>query len=102
MIIPNEGRVVVELLRGEEGAIKLDRDSSKIGENAQLGKVIHPGETNYKEGQVVIFSEYSAVGFHNDVEGFLEGKVKVQDIALAEPEDMHFLLAEADIMGYVG
>lgn len=101
MLVPNDGRIIVELIKGQEGQIVLpDRDASKIGENAQIGKVVHCGASKFKNDQLVVFSEYSAVGVHKDFKGFLAGEVSLTDIITAKPEDMHFIIAEMDVMAF--
>ena len=103
----------MELLRtGErEGEIYLPtRENVKAGENLLIGKVIHPGEgdstivdsiiikspTKFKEGQVVMFQEYSMSGVYKDIQALIDRKVSMTDAS--KPENQYHVIAEADIM----
>lgn len=100
MTTPNEGRIIVELLKQEDGQIILPtRENVKAGENAFIGKVVHPGDSKLKKGQVVMFAEYSMVGFYKDIKALADGKVSLTDATKAE--NMHYVIAKYDIMAYV-
>jgi hypothetical protein len=97
MLIPNKGRVLVELVKEKEGDIILLNPSSSIGENAQCARIVHPGETSFTKGQLVAVSEYSLMGMYKDLKGFEEGVPRSE---LSKPENQLHLVAEADIIAY--
>ena len=99
MLTPNTGRIIVELIKpGEkEGEIYLpDRENVKAGENLLIGKVIHKGESDFKEGQIVMFQEYSMSGVYKDVKALVDGTVSVSETM--KPENQYHVIAVADIM----
>lgn len=117
MVIPNEGRIIVELIKtGEkDGEIYLPtRENMKAGENLLIGRVVHPGEptvyttgdpgdkksytTKFEVGQLVMFQEYSMSGFYKDVKALAEGQVKLTETM--KPENQYHVVAMADVMCY--
>lgn len=112
MLTPNTGRIIVELLRtgDKQGEIYLpQRENVKAGENLLIGKVIHPGETEprqfanqekpvpkFKEGQIVMFQEYSMSGVYKDIKALVDGTVSISETM--RPENQYHVVAEADIM----
>ena len=101
MVTPNKGRIIVELLKQEDGQIILPtRENIKAGENAQIGKIVHAGDSQFKKGQVVMFAEYSMVGFYKDIKSLAEGKVSMSQVN--KPENMYYVVAGCDIMASDG
>lgn len=101
MIAPNNGRIIVELLKtGEKnGEIFLPtRENVKAGENLLIGKVIHPGDSDFKEGQYVMFQEYSMSGIYKDIKALVDGTVSMSETT--KPENQYHVIASADIMAY--
>jgi hypothetical protein len=99
MVKPNTGRIIVELLKQPDGQIILPtRENIKAGENAYIGKVVEPGESQFKKGQLVMFAEYSMVGFYKDIKGLGEGTVSMSE--MTKPENMYHVIAEMDVMAY--
>lgn len=101
MIKPNEGRIIVKLLRtGEkQGQIFIpNRENVKAGENLYLGHVIDGGLSKFKAGQLVMFMEYSMAGFYRDIKSLAEGSVSLSETG--RPENMYFVVAESDVMAY--
>lgn len=120
MMIPNEGRIIVELVRkkGDEGGIILPETvdgTLKAGEDIWLGRVVHPGKPvalpslpgvdkdlsvrpEFKKGQLVAFMEYSMHGFYRDISALVDGKVSAAD--QANPENKYYIVPEADVMAY--
>lgn len=101
MITPNTGRIIVELLRtGEKnGEIFLPtRENIKAGENLLIGKVINPGDSTFKEGQVVMFQEYSMSGVYKDIQAIVNGAVSITETT--KPENQYHVVAAMDVMAY--
>jgi len=99
MIAPNKGRIIVELIKRNEGQIFLPtRQNVRAGENAYVGKVVHAGESQFKKDQLVLFADYSIVGFYHDPEKIVSGEVS--DSEATKPENMHYIIAEDDIIAY--
>ena len=67
----------------------------KAGENLHCGKIIHQGNTKFKKGQVVYYSEYSAAAMLN-IGSVLRGEQTLGD-ALKDPI---YVVAADDIMAY--
>lgn len=99
MLQPNTGRIIVELIRtgDKQGDIYLPtRENVKAGENLIIGKVIHKGDSGFKEGQLVMFQEYSMSGVYKDIQGLVDGKVQASETM--KPENQYHVIATADIM----
>lgn len=99
MIIPNTQRVLIKRIVREE-----DTESGliipgqlKAGENLFFGEIIHPGDTHFKKGQKVYYSEYSAATLI-DVGAVLANKITMGQ-AISE-KNVYFVVAEDDIMAY--
>lgn len=102
MLLPNSGRVVVELLRAgdKEGEIYLPTvDNLKVGENLLIGRIIHAGDSAFKIGQLVLFQDYSLSGVYKDVAALARGEVTMS-VAMKQ-ENQHHIIAASDIMGSV-
>ena len=102
MLLPNSGRVVIELLRtGEkEGEIFLPtRENLKVGENLLIGRIIHAGDSEFTLGQLVLFQDYSLSGVYKDVAALAKGGITMAEAQ--KPENQHHIIATADIMGSV-
>jgi len=102
MILPNSGRVVVELLRtGEkQGQIYLpQRENLKAGENLFIGRIVHAGDSDFTVGDLVLFQEYSMSAVFKDVKRLAEGNATASE--MIEPENLHYIISSADIMGTI-
>lgn len=99
MVKPNNGRIIVELLKQPDGQIILPtRENIKAGENAYIGRVVDPGDSDIEKGKLVMFAEYSMVGFYKDIEALAEGKVTMSE--MAKPENQYHVVAACDVMAY--
>lgn len=96
MLTPNDGRLIVELVKNEGGQIIMVNQSSDIGENLKCAKVVHPGESKFKKGQLVAVMEYSLGGIYKDIKGFQQAS----PTELNKIENMVHVIAEADIVAY--
>jgi hypothetical protein len=98
---PNTGRIIVELIRSgdKEGDLFLPtRENVKAGENLLVGKVIAPGDSSFKEGQLVMFQEYSMSGIYKDIQALVDGSVPVSETI--KPENQYHVIATSDIVAY--
>lgn len=99
MIVPNTQRVLVKRVNREE-----DKRSGliipgqlKAGENLFYGEVVHPGDTKFKKGQHIYYSEYSAATLI-DVGSVFKNKITMGQ-AINE-KNVYYIVAEDDIMAY--
>lgn len=99
MIVPNTERVLIKRVNREE-----DKQSGllipgqlKAGENLFYGEIIHPGQTKFKKGQHVYYSEYSAASLI-DVGSVLAGKLTLGQSM--NEKHIYYVVAEDDIMAY--
>jgi len=98
-IVPNKGRLIVEIIKKQEGLIWTPTGQEiRIGENLFICSVVHPGETPLKKGQLVICSEYSMSGFYKDPQKLIDETVT--DAEAKEPKNKHYIVAELDVMAY--
>lgn len=101
-IIPNEGRIIVRIIRtggGKVGKIYLpQRENVSAGENLYIGRVVHPGDSLFKKGQIVLFAEYSMFGFYYDLDTLARGEVTKSE-ALDIEYHLH-VVPTADVMAY--
>lgn len=77
MLVPNVDRVLIKPLEASEGQVM------QAGEYLFLGEIVHAGDTRFKVGQRVYYSNYSA----SLIKDF------TQNIDL-------FVIAQDDIMAY--
>lgn len=97
-IVPNIERVIVRLLQTTSAMAPIAVPGQlKAGEGLHTGEVVHPGNTKFKEGQVVYYSEYSAARLSN-VGSMLRGE---QTLGKVMGEDFYVVAAD-DIMAYEG
>lgn len=101
MVIPNIGRVIVRRLRQEadDQAPILIPGQLKAGENLYYGEVVNGGDTRFKAGDHVYYSEYSASTLI-DV-GAVRRKKLTLGTAMTE-ENVFYVIADDDIMAYDG
>ena len=99
MIVPNTQRVLIKRVNRDEDKQTgiLIPGQLKAGENLFYGEVIHPGDTKFKKGQHVYYSEYSAASLV-DVGSYLAGKMGLGQ-AMNE-KNIYYVVAEDDIMAY--
>ena len=92
MIVPNSGRVIIKRLKISD-QIKtsgvLVPGQLKAGENLFIGEIVHPGDTKFKIGQVVYYSEYSAAALYD------LNKDKTLSESMSEP---FYIVSNDDIM----
>ena len=97
MLIPNIYRVIIKPLPIEE--LKASGDiiagQLKAGENLFYGEIVHPGDTKFKEGQGVFYSEYSAATLL-DVRQLQSGEKSFSELT----KEGHVVVAQDDIMAY--
>ena len=72
-IIPNTYRVLVKRVEVPQISHILTPGQLKAGENLLAGIIVHPGDSQFKKGQLVYYSEYSASAVF-DIGSVLEGK----------------------------
>lgn len=95
MIVPNSNRVLIERISNEDvqtNGIVLP-GQLKAGENLFIGKVFHPGNTQFQKGQTVYYSEYSAASITD------MSKVLNKTGTRGEAKT-YYVVAEDDIMAY--
>ena len=97
MLIPTTGRIIVELVREPQGAIITLESSSSIGENLQCARIVHPGDSDFKKGQLVAVMEYSMAGIYKDLAAFERG---VSRTDLGKKENQYHVVAREDIVAY--
>lgn len=99
MIVPNEGRVIVELIKEKQGQIFMPgSDNAKAGENLYIGRIVAPGTSVFKKGQIVMFMEYSMASFYKDYPRLEKESVLVSE--QNDPANRWYVLAADDIMTY--
>lgn len=70
----------------------------KTGENLLVGIVEEPGETKFKKGQIVYYSEYSASAVV-DLNGLFKGTMTFGEIS-KNTDIAYIVVAADDIMAY--
>lgn len=99
MIVPNTQRVLIKPVTVEDvkigGGIVIP-GQQKAGENLLYGEIIHPGDTRFKKGQFVYYSEYSAATII-DFPSLVSGAKTFAEIT---KEEGFVIVAEDDIMAY--
>lgn len=96
MIVPNKGRVLIKPVNisNLKSGIILSEEVN-AGDNLLYGEVVHAGTTDFKKGQRVMYSQYSATALV-DAKAIEEG-----DITLAEAKKQALVvLAQDDVMAY--
>lgn len=101
-IIPNSDRVLLKNISPQEASMSTEGGliipgQLKAGENLFIGEIIEPGQTKFKKGQRVYYSEYSAAALWD------LGKVIRGEMAAGEAmrkENTMVVVAEDDIMAY--
>lgn len=100
-LIPNTNRVLLKRLnlseKAQANAQILIPGQLKAGENLYLGEVINGGDTKFKPGDLVYYSEYSAAALF-DLGPVQRGEIPYSQV-LGEGNAM-FIVAEDDIMAY--
>ena len=94
-VLPNTERVIIRLVQQAKVSGLLVPGQLKAGENLHCGEIVHAGNTKFKVGQIVYYSEYSAAQFFN------LGSVLRNEQALGEAmNEKFYIVAEDDIMAY--
>lgn len=96
-MVPNTNRVIIKpqpIKELKSSGIILP-GQMKVGENLFFGRIEHPGDTKFKKGQEVFYSEYSAAALV-DVRSYLSGEKTFAEVS----EEGFVVVAEDDIMAY--
>ena len=96
MIVPGKGRVLIQpiLISNLKSGFILSEDVN-AGDNLLYGEVIHPGTTEFKKGQKVMYSQYSATALV-DARAVVEDELSIADAKKAAL----VVLAQDDVMAY--
>ena len=100
MLKPNSGRVLVKPLFKEATLNSQDTIESQIvkaGEDLFVGRIVEPGDSKFKVGQVVYYSEYSAAMVF-DMEKFVAGEQTLEE-ALKD-KNIFVVVACDDVMAF--
>ena len=98
-IVPNTDRVLVknlspkELTIGSSGIVMAGQ--LVAGENLYIGQVVHGGDTKFKPGQIIYYSEYSAAALY-DLGSFLRDEKNW----IETTKDPYVIVAQDDIMAF--
>jgi len=96
-IIPNIERVLIRLIEASREITPILLPGQlKAGENLHCGEIVHPGNTKFKKGQIVYYSEYSASELIN-FGSVLRGE---QELGVAMSGEKYYVVAADDIMAY--
>lgn len=97
MIVPNTHRVIIKPIPIDElkASGLVIAGQLKAGENLFYGEIVHPGDTAFKTGQGVFYSEYSAANLF-DVRPILDGTKSFGEIQ----KEGHVVVAADDVMAY--
>lgn len=103
MIKPNADRVLVEGVNYEslqkQSIIQSHMPGQVVaGEKLFIGRVVDPGTSDFKEGQFIYYSEFSAASV-TDMREVLLGNQSVSEATTAK-DNKFFIVSEDDIMGY--
>lgn len=100
-LIPNSGRIIVQLLKPKTlaGSLIIPRDNAKIGENLQMGEVIDGGDTMFKKGQLVTFAEFSMLGVYPNIRAVVNGEVPAS-VYTSVSEQVHIIPADDVVAVY--
>lgn len=95
MLRPNTFRVLIKPIQIEgvttQGGIVLP-GKLKVGENLLFGEIVDPGDTRFKIGQKVFYSEYSAAAIYDALTALQTGKFN--------REESLVVVAQDDVMAY--
>jgi co-chaperonin GroES (HSP10) len=94
-VIPNSERVIIRLIQQARISPVLLPGQLKAGENLHCGEIIDPGETKFKKGQIVYYSEYSASQFYN-LGSVFRGEQTMGEVM----NEAYFIVSADDIMAY--
>lgn len=97
MIVPNIERVIIRPVVVDElkGSGIVLAGQLKAGENLFYGEILHPGDTKFKKGQGVFYSEYSAANLL-DLRACASGERKLSELQ----KEGAVVVAEDDIMAF--
>jgi len=97
MLKPNIDRVIIKPIHIEELTSSgiIIAGQLKAGENLLYGEIVDAGDTKFKQGQGVFYSEYSAANVFDVAEIISGGKTFSQI-----KEDNWVVVAQDDIMAY--
>lgn len=97
MLVPNIDRILVKRIDIEGnsvGSTVIIPGQLTAGENLFYGEVVHAGDTKFKKGQKVYYSEYSVAAI-KDLGAIQKGTKSYYSNA-----DMLFIVAQDDVMAY--
>ena len=94
-IIPNTYRILVRRIEVPQVSHILTPGQLKAGENLLAGIVIHPGDSKFKKGQLVYYSEYSASAVF-DIGAVLRGEKEYGEVL----QDKLYIVAKEDVMAF--
>lgn len=96
-MIPNTNRVIIKPIPINDlksSGIVLP-GNLVVGENLLFGEIFHPGDTTFKKGQYVFYSEYSAASIL-DAKSLMEGTLSMSKAS----EGGLVVVAQDDVMAY--
>lgn len=96
-MIPNINRVIIKPIPINDlksSGIVLP-GNLVVGENLLFGQIHHPGDTSFKKGQYVFYSEYSAASIL-DAKALMEGTLSMSKAS----ENGLVVVASDDVMAY--
>lgn len=95
-IVPNVERVILRLVQTTRAMSPILMPGQlKAGEALYTGEIVHPGNTKFKKGQIVYYSEYSAARLSN------VGSVLREEQTLGSVfKTDYFVVAADDIMAF--
>lgn len=101
MLVPNEGRVIVEFLKEKEkeGQIILpNRENATAGENLIPARIVNPGDSGLKKGTLIALGEYSIMGIYPDLKAIEAGTVSRS--AIEDAKNQLHIVSKHDIIAY--
>lgn len=97
MIVPNIDRVIIKPIPIKEltNSGLIIAGQLKPGETLLFGEIVHPGDTRFKAGQKVFYSEYSSAGIL-DAQAMLDGEKSFGELS----REGLVVVAQDDLMAY--
>ena len=94
-IVPNIERIFIRLIQQARLSSIIMPGQLKAGEALHCGEVVDPGDTKFKVGQVVYYSEYSASQIYN-IGAALRGECSLGEAM----QSAYYIVAADDVMAY--
>lgn len=101
--MPNDERVLVKLAQRDEKEIKegeliLPSGNATVGDNTvRVCRIVHPGNSSFKEGQMVYAQEYSMMAVA-DYKQYLKGEITLSK--LFDLKNLMYSVSRFDIIAY--